>query len=155
MRRALSWLAWWGVLIVVWLLYVGTVNWQERIAGVILAAVAATAAEVVRSLGPLRFRVTARWLARGWVPLVKVVPEFAVVTAALWRALVHGERSPGGFAVADFPAGGERAEDAGRRAFTTVVGSLAPNTYVVDVAEADGLLLTHTLVPARASKLPL
>ncbi|MDX6513172.1 MAG: hypothetical protein QOE36_2676 [Gaiellaceae bacterium] len=155
MRRALSFLAWWAVLFLLWLLYVGTLDSQEVIAGAALSAVAATGAEVVRSLGLLQFRVRRRWLVRAWRPLVHVVPEFLLLLAALWRAVARGERAPGRFTVLEFPAGGARAEDAGRRAFVTTIGSLAPNSYVVDVDPETGLLLEHVLVPRRTSKLPL
>src|SRR4051812_49447920 len=50
-RRIAIWLAWFVVLNVVWLALVATLNWQEEIAGVISAAIGATAAEAVQAQG--------------------------------------------------------------------------------------------------------
>jgi hypothetical protein len=143
--RLTVWLAWVAGLFVLWLLLVGTVQDVELVAGFVASVAGATAAEVVRSLGLLRFRVEWRWLRLGWKPLVRVVPEFFLVLAALVRG------SQGTFRELDFPVGGERAADAGRRAFAVVAGSLAPNRLVVDADRDGDVALVHELVPAKRS----
>ena len=85
MRRVAAWLSWFAGLLVLWLLLVGTVQYVERIAGLCAAAVGATGAEIVRSQGLLRFHVEWRRLRHVWRPLLRVVPEFAIVLAALVR----------------------------------------------------------------------
>ena len=126
MRRLAAWLAWFGGLLVLWLLLVGTVQEVERIAGLAAAAVGATAAEVVRSQGLLRYRVEARWLRRGLLQLLRVVPDFIRVLA-------------------------ERDVDRGRRAWATLAASLAPNRLVVDIDPETGEALVHDLLPDAAS----
>lgn len=143
MTRLAAWLSWFAGLLVLWLALVGTVQDVERIAGLCAAAIGATAAEVVRSQGLLRFRVEWRWLRLLWRPLARVVPDFFVVLSALVR------RSRGRFVELEFHTGGERAVDAGRRAFAVVAPSLPPNRLVVDVDPDSGKALVHDLVPSK------
>jgi hypothetical protein len=146
MRRVAAWLAWFGGLFVFWLGLVGTVQDVERIAGLAAAAIGATAAEVVRSHGLLRYRVEARWVARGLRQLLRVVPDFFRVLAAL--------ASPrrGVFRTVPFPAGGHRDVDRGRRAWVTLAASLAPNRLVVDIDPDTGDALVHDLRPGAVSE---
>jgi hypothetical protein len=146
MRRVAAWLAWFGVLLVFWLLLVGTVQDVERIAGLAAAAIGATAAEVVRSQGLLRYRVEAPWVLRGLGQLLRVVPDFFRVLAAL--------ASPrrGAFRTVPFPAGGHRDVDRGRRAWVTLTASLAPNRLVVDIDPETGEALVHDLRPGTVSE---
>jgi hypothetical protein len=146
MTRLAAWLLWFAGLLVLWLALVGTVQDVERIAGLCAAAIGATAAEVVRSKGLLRFRVEWRWLRLLWKPVLRVVPDFLMVLAALPR------RPRGGFRELEFPTGGERAVDAGRRAFAVIAPSLAPNRLVVDVDAESGRALVHDLVSSSAPR---
>jgi hypothetical protein len=149
MRRAATWSGWFGGLFVLWLFLVGTVQNLELVAGLCAAAIGATAAEIALALGPMRFRLEWRWLHRGWPPLVRVVPEFALLLVALFR------RPQGTFRELEFPTGGERAVDVGRRAFAVFAGSLSPNRIVIDVDPETGQAVVHDLLPgASSSELP-
>jgi hypothetical protein len=145
MRRVTAWLAWFGGLLVLWLLLVGTVQDVEWIAGLAAAAFGATAAEVVRSQGLLRYRVEARWVGRGLRQLLRVAPDFVRVIAAL------AAPRRGAFRTVPFPAGGQRDVDRGRRAWATLTGSLAPNRLVVDIDPDTGEALVHDLRPGAIS----
>jgi hypothetical protein len=145
MRRVAAWLSRFGGLFVLWLLLVGTVQDVELIAGICAAAIGATAQEVVRAQGLLGFRVEWRWLRQVWKPLARVFLEFLLLMLSLGR----GPR--GRFRTLEFPVGGERAMDAGRRAFAVVAASLAPNRLVVDVDPETGGALVHDLFPERGS----
>jgi hypothetical protein len=145
MRRLAAWFSWFAGLFVLWLLLVGTVQDLERIAGLCAAAIGATAVEVVRSQGLLDFRVEWRWLRQAWKPLARVFPEFLLLMGSLVR------RPQGSFRTLEFPAGGERAVDAGRRAFAVVASSWSPNRLVVDVDKETGGALVHDLLPERGS----
>jgi hypothetical protein len=146
MTRVAAWLSWFAALFLLWLALVGTVQDVEQIAGLGAAAIGATVAEVIRSQGLLRYRVEWRWLRLLWKPLWRVVPDFFLVLSALVR------RPHGRFRSLEFPAGGERAVDAGRRAFAVVAPSLAPNRLVVDVDKETGRALVHDLVPSSAPR---
>jgi hypothetical protein len=146
MRRVAAWLCWFAGLFVLWLLLVGNVQYAERIAGLVAAAIGATAVEVVRSQGLLRYRVEAPWLAPGARQLLHVIPDFFRVLAALPR------RPRGIFRTVPFPAGGERDVDRGRRAWAAFTASLAPNRLVVDLDPEHGEALVHDLLPRAASE---
>jgi anaerobic C4-dicarboxylate transporter len=146
MRRVAAWLAWWGGLFVLWLLLVGTVAGTEVIAGVVAAAIGASATEVVRSVGLLDFRVEWRWLRRTPRQLSLIVPDFFRVLAT-----VFGPRR-GVFRTLPFPTGGDGAVDHGRRAWVGFAASLAPNRLVVDVDPERGEVLVHDLIPDAADE---
>ena len=152
-RRARFWIAWYVPMVVLWLAFVDTLAWQEMAAGLVAAAVAATAAELVRSQDLVRFHLDPRWL-RGLAPLPwQVVRDTWLLTVALWRHAtgrpVHGE-----FRVVPFPSEADDARSAARRALVTVVGSVAPNTVVVGIEGGEGELLVHQLVPEPGSPVP-
>jgi len=144
-RRVTAWLAWFGGLLILWLLLVGTIQNTERIAGLVAAAIGATAAEVVRSLGLLNYRVEWRWVRRTPKQLARVIPDFFLVLSTIARP------RKGAFRVLEFPTGGERTVDHGRRAWAGLAGSFAPNTVVVDVDQHTGLVLVHDLVRSGPS----
>jgi hypothetical protein len=144
-RRVIAWLTWFGGLLVLWLLLVGTVAGTETIAGLFAAAIGATAAQVVRSQGLLEYRVEWRWLRRTPRQVARVIPDFFLVLATLVRA------PRGSFRTLEFPTGGERAVDHGRRAWAGYAASFAPNRLVVDVDPDAGMVLVHDLVPHAAS----
>ena len=155
MKRVGSWLAWWGVLFGLWLALVGV--WSdpfERIAGYCAAALGATAAEIARAQGLLRFRIEPEWALRFRRPLARVPSDFALVLVALGRQVLHPRPRFGAFRTAPVP-GGDRPAGRGRRVLACLGGSLAPNSLVLDAdADADELLV-HELVPPRERQPPL
>jgi hypothetical protein len=146
MQRAVAWLAWFGGLLVLWLLLVGTIASTERIAGLFAAAIGATAAEAVRSQGLLNVRVEWRWLRKTPNRLLRVVPDFFAVLGTLARP------RRGAFRTLPFATGGDRAIDQGRRAWVAFAASLPPNRLVIDVDPDTGSVLVHDLIPDRAGE---
>src|ERR671928_152787 len=65
MRRAAGWIIWTGALFAFWLLLVDTVDLAQLVAGVVTAALAATAALLVEDERDLRLRPRARCSIRG------------------------------------------------------------------------------------------
>ena len=152
-RRARFWIAWYVPLVALWLAFVDTLAWEEVAAGLVAAAIAATAAELVRSQDLVRFRLDPRWL-RGLTQLPwQVARDTWLLTAALWRHTT-GRPVHGTFRVVPFPREADDARSAARRALVTVVGSVAPNTVVVGIEGAEGELLVHQLVPEPGSPVP-
>jgi multisubunit Na+/H+ antiporter MnhE subunit len=147
MRRLAAWLSWFAILLIVWLLLVAVVQDVEIIAGLCAAAIGATTMEVVRSQGLLSYRVETRWLARGARRLLHVVPEFFGVLGVIFRP------QRGVFRILDFPTGGERAVDHGRRAWAGLAASLAPGRLVVDLNPETGEVLVHDLGVGPADEL--
>jgi multisubunit Na+/H+ antiporter MnhE subunit len=140
-RGAGAFVAVWAALTALWLLAVGAFDRTDVVAGVLAGAVAATAALLVgrERLAPFDFRA-------GWLLELRSVPwrvlrDSVVVLAALVRR-VRG-------AWDERPV--TNARPAGRRAFLAWLGSLGPNTVVVDVDAERGVELVHSLDAKRAS----
>ncbi|MET0833035.1 MAG: Na+/H+ antiporter subunit E [Actinomycetota bacterium] len=152
-KRVGFWVAWYVPLVLLWLLFVDTFAGQEVIVGLVAAAIAATAAELVRSQELVRFRLDPHWL-RGLPGLPwQVLHDTWLLTVALWR---HCTGSPvrGVFRVVPFPSEADDDRSAARRALATALVSVAPNTVVVGVEGADGEMLVHQLVPEPGSPVP-
>ena len=152
-RRVGFWIAWYVPLVVLWLAFVDTFDAAEVTLGLVAAAVAATAAELVRSQDLVRFRLELRWL-RGLTQLPwQTARDCWLLTVALWRHCT-GRPVRGSFRVVPFPGEADDARSAARRALATALVSVAPNTVVVGIEGAEGELLVHQLVPEPGSPVP-
>ena len=91
-RRVGFWIAWYVLLLLLWLAFVDTFNPAEMALGLVAAAIAATAAEVVRSQELVRFRMDPRWLRD--VPQLpwQVLRDCWLLTAALAMCCERGWR---------------------------------------------------------------
>jgi multisubunit Na+/H+ antiporter MnhE subunit len=134
----LAWVALFGL----WQLYVGQTTKQTTIAGMIAAALATGAAFLVGRLGRYRFGLDPRRLGRVAALPWEIVRDFALVTVALTRG-----RPGGAFREVRVPA-----RTAGDRALAGLLGSIAPNVYVVDVDRDRGAALVHELDPRAGSR---
>ena len=154
LRRARFWLAWYVPLFGLWLLFVDTLAAEELVLGAIAAALAATAADVVRAQDLVRFRMRARWL-RGLTALPgQVVTDSWLLAVALFRQLLRPGSVRGLFRVLPFPVEGDDTAAAARRALVTGVVSVTPNTYVVGVERGEGFMLVHQLVRRPGGEVP-
>ena len=150
--RARYWIAWFLPLFVLWLAFVNTLATAEVVVGLLAAAVAATAAEVVRDQDLVRFRIRTSWLRDLYRLPGQVLADSRVLAAALWRRLT-GRPVHGGFRALPFPVDRDEARSAGRRALVTGFVSLTPNAYVVGIEE-DGVMLVHQLGTDPANPVP-
>ena len=140
-RHVLAWTLWWIACWWTFLLLTGDWNRIEWIGAACVATVAATLAELLRTLGGLDLRLRTERLLRLPSALVQVPVDFWRLVLALPR------RTPGTYVA--------RAPDpnaVGAEAETIVIAGFSPNAYVVDL-EPDAVLL-HDLVPARDSERP-
>jgi multisubunit Na+/H+ antiporter MnhE subunit len=150
--RLRFWIAWFLPLMALWLAFVGTLAAEEVLLGLVAAAFAATAADLVRSRDVVRFRMEMRWLrGLGGIPW-QVLRDTWLLAAALWRHL-RGRPVQSVFRVVPFPVGEDDAREAARRALATGIVSVAPNTMVVGVEDDQGMLV-HQLVPQPGSPVP-
>jgi multisubunit Na+/H+ antiporter MnhE subunit len=155
-ERVTHWLAWWIALVLLWQLFVNTFAGAEVVAGLAAAAVAATAAEVVRGQGLVHFRPRARWLPRTRALPPAVLQDSLTLARMLWRRIVARESVSGEFSTVSFESGGDDPESAARRALYVAAISLTPNTYVLGIDRDENVMLVHQLVPthpAHASEL--
>jgi hypothetical protein len=157
MQRLVStigfWALWWLVLFGIWEAMVGTGESTETVAGAVAAAFAALLAEAVRRQGLFAVRVERRALL--WIGLVplRIVSGFAAVSWVLLERLA-GKRVQGRYRAVPFPAGRADPDSRGRRVLATLVGSVGPNTIVVDLDCERGLALRHELPAGSADRMP-
>lgn len=159
-RRGLAgaWLAWWLVLAALYLLLIDTTLLPELITGAVGAAIGATGAVLVRRQRRLLLRPRAHWLRGAWRPLAGMFGDLVPLVRVL---VAHGVlRRPASGRLVEVPYAhtADDGEDAAHRALTQALGSLAPNTVVVDIDTDRGVLLAHQLVArddARTAATPL
>lgn len=149
--RVIAWLAWFGALNVLWLLLISTWVPEEEILGLVAAAVAATATEVVREqpMGAFRFRV--RWLRRIYVLPWRALRESGLVVGALVRQLTGRGVVRGSFRIVPVALSGDPREQAARRALLTAAESFSPNAYVLTIDTRRRVLLKHELVSEESA----
>ena len=150
---ARAWAAWWVASAALWLVLVDRIELDELVAGAAIAASAATAAVLVRSQRRVLLRPRARWLAGAWRPVLGMVGDLAPLIRALRR-----RDEPRPVAELPFAAVGEDGGQTAYRVLTQTLGSLAPNTIVVDVDVERRVIIIHQLVPTadlRRRAIPL
>jgi hypothetical protein len=151
------WFVRWALLAGLWMALDDSRALPELVAGAGVAAVGATfAALIIRPGQPhtvTKFlavlRLGPRRLGR---PLMRLIPDTALVGAALWRKLARGERIAGTFRAVPYREERPLASAAGRVA-VEAWGSLAPNRYVIGIDEGNGELLLHELVSTDDQRL--
>ena len=151
--RARYWIAWFLPLFVLWLAFVDNLATAEVVLGLVAAAVAATAAEVVRDQDLVRFRLEVPWLRDLRLLPWQAMRDCWTLAGALWRHLT-GRPVHGVFRALPFPTELDDARSAARRALVTGVVSLTPNTYVVGVEGDEGFVLVHQLVAEPGNPIP-
>jgi multisubunit Na+/H+ antiporter MnhE subunit len=147
------WIAWYVSLVLLWLLFVDTFARSEVVLGLVAAAVAATAADLVRAQDLVRFRLELPWLGGLHRLPWQILGDCRLLAVALWRQLT-GRAVHGAFRALPFPRERDDARSAARRALVTGTVSLTPNTYVVGIEGDEGVMLVHQLVPEAANPVP-
>jgi len=142
------WLAWWVFLFAVWMALVATDAIAEILAGIAVAAIAATGAEVVRRSRVVQLHPWGLLPRKPWRLPLTVVKECWLLIPLLWRQLRDPQANLGAFRGIDFDAGpDDDPRAAARRAAYTALISLAPNTYVVGIDREKNNMLVHELIP--------
>lgn len=151
---------WWVLCAALWLLLTDGVSLPNLVAGAVVAVLGATASVLVRSQRQVILRPRLRWLLAAARPLLALVGDLvplvrALVTRGLLRRAGTGELMRLPFA----SGGSDERERSAYRALTSALGSLGPNTIVVELEDEAGLATVHQLVrtpdpAARALPLP-
>jgi hypothetical protein len=147
---ALPWAVTVAALFALWLFFVDTVEAPQVYAGIGVAALAATASELVRRQRIAGVRPRARWLLRAWRPIASVPGDVWRLGREVARALA-GRPSRGRFLALPFEPGDGAPEDRARHALAEAAGSFSPNTIVIGIDGERGELLAHQLVPDEGS----
>lgn len=150
-RAALAWAAVAAALFGLWMLLADSREAPQLVAGLAVAAVAATGSELVRRQRLARVRLRGNWLLRAWRPPASVPRDLWRLAAAVFGTAWPGaatRTATGRFRALPFRAG-DGPEGRGREALAELAGSFSPNTYVVGLDRARGVLLVHQLVPEK------
>lgn len=145
--QVVFWVVWWLLLTGLWIPLAFDVAVPELVAGAVAAAAGATLVTAVRAQRLISFRPRLRWALRLWRLPIQVALDTGLLVAALWRRLVMRQPVSGSFRAIPFRAVGEEPEANARRAIAMTIGSIAPNTYVIDIDLDYQLILVHQLVP--------
>jgi hypothetical protein len=136
-----AWLAWWALLTALYVVLVDSRRLEELVAAVLVGALGATAAAIVRHGREVVLRPRPADVAAELRTVLSWPGDLARLAAALIR------RPTGRVVETPFEATGSDPRDAGRRALAVAGRSLAPNTIVIAIDEERGVLLAHQLVP--------
>ena len=144
---ARAWLGWWLALTLLWLGLADSRRAEEVVVGVLVGAIGATAAVLVRGDRGTVLRPRPREVLAALAPL-RDWPRDAVLLA---RALAH--RPTGRIDEEPFRSGGDDDPRAAGRAALAVAGrSLAPNRIVIGIDDERGVIVSHVLVDDRTRR---
>lgn len=145
-HRAATWLAWWVLLMSLWVAVDDSLQSDELLAG---AGAAALAAEIASHQAATRFEIRAGWLARAFRLPGEVAHDTYTVFAALARTLATRRPPPGGFRELPVRYGDDTPLGMTRRVLLTGAYSLAPNKFVLGLDEERDVMVVHELVTDR------
>jgi multisubunit Na+/H+ antiporter MnhE subunit len=147
-------LAWWVALFWLWIVLVGEWNREQVVAAAIAATIAASVAELARTLTGLSAPLPLRVLADLPAALGMVFVDFGILAWALLAGAAHRRIVRGELVEREHPRGSWVTQGTGPRAWTVLVASLSPNAYVIDVDPEERRVLFHDLVVHRKSEEP-
>jgi multisubunit Na+/H+ antiporter MnhE subunit len=145
-RVATAWVAWWILMMALWVAIDDSLAPDELLAGAGAAVIAALVAQAACHQAGLRYRMRAAWLLPALRLPWQVVADTAAVYLALWRKLTRGEDPPGGFAEVEVDPGEDGPAGLVRRALIVGGRSFTPNAFVLDIDSERGVMVVHHLV---------
>lgn len=150
-NAALLWLAQWAGFLGSWVLFVGSFDIPDLLAGIAAAAIAATASQVVWAEDLARLSVQLRPLAQAWRLPEYLVTGTGEILAVLARHVLTRTKAPSLLRAVRYRAVGEDPRSATLRALAIGYTTIAPNFVVLGVDRERGYLLFHQL---RRSEIP-
>jgi multisubunit Na+/H+ antiporter MnhE subunit len=148
-HRAATWLAWWVLLMSLWVAVDDSLQFDELLAGAGAAALAALAAEIASHQAATRLEVKAAWLVKALRLPGEVAHDTYTVFAALARTLATRQPPRGGFSELPVRYGDDTPLGVTRRVLLTGAYSLAPNKFVLGLDEERDVMVVHELVADR------
>lgn len=142
-----AWAIWWVLCAALWLALVDRVKLDELLLGVGAATLGATAAVLVRQQRSALMRPRASWLRSAWRPPLALVGDLWPLARTLWTRGILRRRATGRISELPYDAVGDDPRQVAHRVLTAVLGSLGPNTIVLDIDADTRTLIAHQLVP--------
>jgi multisubunit Na+/H+ antiporter MnhE subunit len=133
------------VLIPVWFILVGTINLPELVVGCVAATTAATVTEVTRSIGFARFYPHLHWFIGVWRVPGQILVDCGILVVVLAERIMRKRKERGFLRKLPFNSGGTGGRSAARRALAITVGTLSPNTCVLDIEPYHNFVLLHQI----------
>lgn len=152
-RRAVAWLVWWFILMILWTIMDDSIGRDELLAGAGAAAIAAFLAEAAAWQAAVRFHGRAEWLVYALSLPAQVVTDTAKVFVVLARQILRGEEPPSCFVAEPMRYGDDSSEASMRRALILAARSLAPNAYALGIDSERNVMISHKLVPGEQEAL--
>lgn len=147
-RGARYWLIAFAFAFILWLIHDDSVKPPELLAGLVVAALAATATELVRRQRIAGIAIRPRMLVHAPSLIASAARDSVALTRAAFAQLVHPLPVRGVTVVIPFSHGGDEPEQNARRALAQALGSFAPSTIVVGVDPEREVLVAHQLEPS-------
>ncbi|HTX27078.1 MAG TPA: hypothetical protein VME19_08690 [Streptosporangiaceae bacterium] len=141
-----AWLAWWVLLLSLWVMLDDSLAADELLAGAGAAAIAALVAEVATYQAAARFRMRIRWLLPALRLPGQVAGDMVTVYAALWRRLVRGEQPDSAFVAERVRYGDDTPAGVTRRVLLIGGRSIAPNAFALGIDRGSETMVLHQLV---------
>lgn len=151
-HRLASWLAWWVLMMGLWVAVDDSFQLDELLAGAGAAALAALAAELVTHQAEVRLRLRPRWLLAALRLPWHVARDTGVVFGALARLLLRRERPDSEFAEIPVRYGDDTPLGQTRRVLLIGARSLAPNMFVLGMDPERDTMIVHRLVTRRGPR---
>lgn len=145
-HRAATWLAWWVLLMSLWVAVDDSLQFDELLAGAGAAALAALAAEVASHQAATRLAIRPRWLIQVFRLPGQVAADTVTVFAALAAALATRKPPESGFRELPARYGDDTPRGVARRVLLTGAESLAPNKFVLGIDAERDVMVVHELV---------
>ena len=141
-----AWLAWWILLMSLWVMLDDSLATDELLAGAGAAALAALVAELASYQAATRFRMRLKWLVLALRLPGQVVGDMVMVYAALWRRLVRGEQPASAFVTEPVRFGDDTPVGVTRRVLLIGARSVAPNAFALGIDPGTETMVLHQLV---------
>ena len=145
-HRAATWLAWWVLLMSLWVAVDDSLQFDELLAGAGAAALAAFAAEIASHQAATRLKFRAAWVVRAVRLPGEVAHDTYTVFAALARGLATRELPRGAFRELPVSYGDDTPLGVTRRVLLIGADSLAPNKFVLGIDPERDVMVVHQLV---------
>lgn len=145
-RRLLTWLAWWVLMMGLWVAVDDSFQFDELLAGAGAAALAALAAELVMHKARIRLRIRPRWLLQAARLPWEVARDTGIVFGALARLLLLREQPDSEFEEVPVRHGDDSPLGWTRRVLLIGARSLAPNMFVLGMDPDRDVMVVHRLV---------
>jgi multisubunit Na+/H+ antiporter MnhE subunit len=152
-KHVIFWLAEWIILALLWLALVGKLEWGEIWIGLAASALAAGAATRVNGRNFARFYPEIRWILAGWRIPGYLVGDAVFIYAALIELLFLRKPIASRILAVPFPSAGSDERSVTRRALSTILTSISPNSVVIGIDQQEKLMLVHQIRPTGVPNL--